>query len=165
MTILSIGELTSRQRNFTLSLGARDLRMIVPIQSLMLCEESLGYHILCCPYQTKKISGKVYLPDVWTQSICFYLFLSFNFLMLFKCSIIIYFYKDVSKSCIPPTMDLLIIFTNHDDSLPHNEETKSYLSDIIYKVIFYFQTLIFLILQKNYFISIYFFYLYRYEGV
>ena len=77
--------------------------------------------------------------------------------MLFKCSIIIYFYKDVSKSCIPPTMDLLIIFTNHDDSLPHNEETKSYLSDIIYKVIFYFQTLIFLILQKNYFISIYFF--------
>ena len=28
MTIVSIGELTSRQRNFTLSLGARDLRMI-----------------------------------------------------------------------------------------------------------------------------------------
>ena len=85
--------------------------------------------------------------------------------MLFKCSIIIYFYKDVSKSCIPPTMDLLIIFTNHDDSLPHNEETKSYLSDIINKVIFYFQTFNFFNFTKILFYLNLFFPPTRYEGV
>ena len=36
------------QRDFVLSLGAHDLRMIMPSEHLGLCEVSLGVEILCC---------------------------------------------------------------------------------------------------------------------